>query len=97
MFRHKLEERYDVPKTDFGMIKYSGDMFVPYMEVGDTFVPYMVVSFPLASNDLIIRWSYPLIIHDCHLIIIPCATFESLGSNANKYGCFKSRYLQNSP
>ena len=55
MFRHKLDERYDVPKTDFGMIKYSGDTFVPYMEVGDTFVPYMVVSFPLASNDLIIR------------------------------------------
>ena len=55
MFRHKLEERYYVPKTDFGMITYSGDTFVPYMEVGDTFVPYMIVSFPLASNDLIIR------------------------------------------
>ena len=27
----------------------------------------------------------PFIIHDCHLIIIPCAPFESLGSNANKY------------
>ena len=31
----------------------------------------------------------PLIIHDCHLIIIPCKPFESLGSNADKYGCFK--------
>ena len=41
-----------------------------------------------------IRCSYPLIIRDYHLIIIPCAPFESLGSNANKYGCFKSRYLQ---
>ena len=51
------------------------------MEVGDTFVPHIVVSFPLASNDLILRCSYPLIIHDCHLIIILCAPLESLGSN----------------
>ena len=36
------------------------------------------------------------IFHDCRLIIIPCAPFESLGSNVNKYGCFKSGYLQNS-
>ena len=35
--------------------KYSGDTFVPYMEVGDIFVPYMTVSFPFASKDLIIR------------------------------------------
>ena len=32
-------------------------------------MPYMVVSFPLASNDLIIRWSYPLIIHDVTLLL----------------------------
>ena len=71
-------------------------MFVPYIEAGDTFVPYMVVSFHLAWNDFIIRCSYPLIIHDCHKIIIPCGPFESLGSNINKYGGLKSRYLQNS-
>ena len=57
------------------------------MEVGDMFVPHMEVSFPLALNDEIIRWSYPLIIHDCHLII-PGALSESLGSNVNKYGGF---------
>ena len=36
-----------------------------------------------------------VIIHDCQEIIIPCVPFESLGSNVNKYGGFKSRCLQN--
>ena len=35
----------------------------------------------------------PLIIHDCDQNIIPCAPFESLGSNINKYGGFKSRVI----
>ena len=40
--------------------------------------------------------TFSLFMHDCHQIIIPCAPFESLGSNVNKYRGFKISFLQNS-
>ena len=46
--RSEREESYDIITA---LIKYLGDMFVPYKEVGDTFVPYMEAWFPRASND----------------------------------------------
>ena len=50
---------------------------MPYMEVGDMFVPYMEVSFPLASNDEIIRRSYLSLFTIVTLLLFPARSSKA--------------------